>query len=273
MSLPREPTPANLARYDRVLLDVDGTLLLGDVALPGAAAFVAQLRAARAGLCFGTNASFLTGETLIARLQSAGIDARPGEAVTGIEVLAQTVGPSPVVSLAPEPIWVLLDGLGVDQLEPSMLDANGPPLSAVLVAGFADDTDPGAVSAVALRVGPETDVYVTSLDAGMVTATGIVPGPSRTVETLCAESGLTLKTIATGKPSPWFSRAVESILGERGAMLAVGDSPADIVGAERAGWDSLLVLSGAISDPSECEVTPTMVASGVDVCLSASNSR
>ncbi len=277
VSSQREPTPADLERYERVLLDVDGTLLLGDVALPGAAEFVTRLRRAGARLCFGTNASFLTGETLIARLQSAGIDARPGEAVTGIEVLAaalaQDVGNEPVVSLAPEPVWLLLEALGVEQLAPSVLPASAPPLSVVVVAGFADDTDPGAVSAVALRVGPDTDVYVTSLDAGMVTATGIIPGPTRTVATLCAESGLALKTIATGKPSLWFSRAVLSILGDRGAMLAVGDSAADVVGAETAGWDSLLVLTGGISDPSECAVAPTMVATGVDVCFSASNKQ
>ena len=70
--LSRDPS-----RFDAMLLDLDGTLLLGDEPLPGAAELIALLRRNRTPFFFLTNNCSNTSGEIAARLNAAGIEAYP----------------------------------------------------------------------------------------------------------------------------------------------------------------------------------------------------
>ena len=74
-------TPA-LARYDHVLLDLDGCLWVGEEALDGAADAVAALREAGKGIAFLTNDVRHAPEDFVRKLWRLGFQASVDEVVT-----------------------------------------------------------------------------------------------------------------------------------------------------------------------------------------------
>lgn len=266
----------DLGEYRRVLFDVDGTLLLGAKPLLGAAQFVRVCRNAGMALCFGSNVSFLTGQSLVDRLRAGGIDARVGEGLTGIEVLGSelTKGSDPpvvgtVAVLGPAPVRAILSDLGVRVLEPASLDCEGARPRVVAVAGFSSEVSDAEVDAVARLVGPGTVVYVNNLDPGMVTDTGVTPASGEILRRLTQSVGQDLRVIVTGKPARSFVEAVESLFESTGPTLVIGDSMASDIGlAAQAGWDSLLVgCVDASRTQEQPNIGPTFVATDLAAVL------
>jgi len=272
----QSPNISVLDDYDRVLFDIDGTLLIDFDALPGAVRFVEAARQAGVSVCFGTNASFLRGGDVIARLRRAGIGARTGEAVTAIEVLAHLVladgDGSPIPVLAPTTVHRVLSELGVPFVDVAEMEPSDRPLDRLVVAGIASGIDTGIVERTGDLVGMCTKVYVTNVDAGMLTGRGFLPGPAAIVQQLERRCGHPLDLMVAGKPSNAFAAAVNAIVPSDGLTLVVGDTVgADVALAQMLHWDSLLVLSGATSaaDLRELDVEdrPTMVVDNLDALL------
>ena len=76
------PLSPALARYDHVLLDLDGCLWVGDDALEGAPEAVAALREAGKGIAFLTNDARHAPEDFVRRLWRLGFQAAVDEVVT-----------------------------------------------------------------------------------------------------------------------------------------------------------------------------------------------
>lgn len=267
------PDISILDDYDRVLFDIDGTLLIDFDALPGAAEFVDAARQANVAVCFGTNASFLRGGEVITKLRRAGIGARDGEAVTAIEVLANLVvadsADSPIPVLAPTMVHRVLHELRVPFVDVADLGPDDGPLDRLVIAGIALGVDTTVVERTAGLVDQRTTVYVTNLDAGMFTGNGFLAGPAAILQQLEQHCGHHLEVVVAGKPSIAFAAAVGEIAPSTGRTLVVGDTVgADVALARMLQWDSLLVLSGATSaaDVSELDIAdqPTMVADDLD---------
>jgi len=69
------PVASVLSRYDRVLLDLDGCVWVGDEPTPGAQEAVAALREAHKGIAFVTNDGRHAGEDFVRKLWSLGLRA------------------------------------------------------------------------------------------------------------------------------------------------------------------------------------------------------
>ena len=78
---PRAARPL-IARYDHILLDLDGCVWLGEEPTPGAVDAVAALRAAGKGVAFVTNDSQLSTEEYVRKLWRLGFQASLEEVVT-----------------------------------------------------------------------------------------------------------------------------------------------------------------------------------------------
>jgi len=74
-----------LARYDHVLLDLDGCVWVGDDATPRAVEAVDALRAARKGVAFVTNDGRYATEDFVRKLWGLGLRARSEERRVGKE--------------------------------------------------------------------------------------------------------------------------------------------------------------------------------------------
>ena len=75
----------DLARYEVVLSDIDGTLSLDRRPLPGAAALVERCRRHGSRMMFITNASFAEREWILQGLHECGIPAADNELVTATD--------------------------------------------------------------------------------------------------------------------------------------------------------------------------------------------
>src|SRR2546426_8886559 len=85
------PDASGVRRPDRLypgyILDLDGTVYLGDALLPAAAETIAALRAAGSRLVFLSNKPLETPAAYAAALRRMGVPAADGEVVTSIDAL------------------------------------------------------------------------------------------------------------------------------------------------------------------------------------------
>jgi len=271
--------PGNLTTFERVVVDVDGTMLLGDRATLGAREFVEAFLSIGSTVCFATNASFATGEDVGRRLRAAGIPAEDHLVLTAIEVLAgylrtghlrSTGETGPIAFLGSDPAFGILN-----RAEPGVIRARdadpAEPIGDLVIAGLSRDVDDVEVESAATALAPEVRVTVPNLDVGMVDSTGVIPGSATVLARLTRLSPALLDVTDVGKPTTVFADALDRVAPCRGRTLIVGDSlTSDTpLGTDR-GWKSLLVLTGATVQAGLAGLEgepPDMVAANLQVAL------
>ena len=85
-----------IANYEHVLLDLDGTVWVGDVATAGAGEALAALRGAEKTIAFVTNDSARAPEDYVRKLWSLGLRASVGEVVSVGSALQYFLAQRPV---------------------------------------------------------------------------------------------------------------------------------------------------------------------------------
>ncbi|GAA2643247.1 HAD-IIA family hydrolase [Dactylosporangium fulvum] len=249
------------SRYDLVIFDLDGVLYLVDQVIPGAAEACARLRERGIPSAYATNNASRLPTDVAALLTRIGIPAEAREVVTSAHATALLLA-----ERYPAGTPVLI--LGAPALREEVVGVGLRPVTEaeearVVVQGYGPDVrmrDLGDAS-VAIRGG--ADWIATNADRTLPSPRGPLPGNGSLVVALATALRRQPDTIV-GKPDPGlFLEAAR----ERGATrpLVVGDRlDTDIEGANRAGMDSLLVLTG-VSDAAELlaappERRPTFVA-------------
>lgn len=240
---PTESTP--LDGVDVVLADLDGVVYAGAGALPHA---VASLNRAREGRRLGyiTNNASRTDVSVAAHLTELGLQTRPDEVVTSpqaaMRLLAERVPTGTTV------LVVGGDGL-VTEVEKAgfVVTRSADDAPGAVVQGFAPEVGwtELAEAAYALKV-PEEEGGIpwiaTNTDWTIPQSRGIAPGNGTLVSAVHTAVGR-LATVA-GKPeSPIFVEAVARF-GARHPLFLGDRLDTDILGANRAGVPSVLVLTG-----------------------------
>lgn len=240
---PPEATP--LDGVDVVLADLDGVVYAGAGALPHA---VESLNRTRTGRRLGyiTNNASRTDASVARHLSELGLPTAPSEVVTSpqaaMRLLAERIAPGSTV--------LVVGGEGlVNELEKSgfVVTRSAEDAPSAVVQGFAPDVGwtQLAEAAYALAV-PEDDGGIpwiaTNTDWTIPQARGIAPGNGTLVSAVHTAVGR-LATVA-GKPEvPIFHEAVARFSAQH--PLFLGDRlDTDILGANRAGIPSALVLTG-----------------------------
>jgi HAD superfamily hydrolase (TIGR01450 family) len=229
-----------VACFEHVLFDLDGTLLVGMHAIPGAPAAVEALRAAGVGVGFVTNDPVHSRDEQVRRLTAEGFHCSADEFVTAGRAAAMLafdeLGPASVIALGSQAFRdeCVLAGL---TLVPGPDGADAVLLGGSRDISFADLTT--ATRAVLLH---GATVYASSADATFPAPGGPVPGAGAFVAALHYATGVLAKT--AGKPSPAMFEEARSALGP-GRYLVVGDRlDSDIAGGAAAGMATALVLTG-----------------------------
>ncbi len=241
----RTPERAPLDGVDVVLADLDGVVYAGAGAIPFA---VDSLNRSRDGRRLGyiTNNASRTDASVAAHLSELGLATAPADVVTSpqaaIRLLADRVAPGATV------LVVGGDGL-VHELEKHgfAVTRSAADAPAAVVQGFAPEVGwtQLAEAAYALAV-PEEEGGIpwiaTNTDWTIPQARGVAPGNGTLVSAVHTAVGR-LATVA-GKPEvPIFEEAVARF--EARHPLYLGDRlDTDILGANRAGIASALVLTG-----------------------------
>lgn len=231
-----------IRRYDQVIFDLDGVLYLGDQPVAGAAAAVGKLRGLPVDIVYATNNASRSPQAVADLLTSIGIPAAADEVLTSSRaaaaVLAERFPAGSKVLVVGAP--ALVDEVRRRGLRPVESAADGP-VAVVQGYGPAVGWRELAEACVAIRGGAAW--VATNGDRTLPSPRGPLPGNGALVAALATalDRG---PDVTVGKPAAGlFSEAIAA--GTASRPLVVGDRlDTDIEGANRAGMDSLLVLTG-----------------------------
>jgi len=232
-----------VARYDHVLLDLDGCVWVGDEPTAGAVGAVAALRAAGKGLAFVTNDARIGGEDFVRKLWRLGFQASLEEVVTvggALQfLLAERFADSGAVVIGSPAVHRHVEAAGLRILNDTAFAGRA---DVVVVAGHErfDYVELREATQAALR---GAFVLGAGRDATFPMPDGPWPGSGAilaAVETACGRRAETV-----GKPEAGLLLTALDRLGP-GRALMVGDRvDADLGGARAAGIDAAIVLTGA----------------------------
>jgi len=234
-----------IAAYDQILLDLDGTVWVGDALTAGAAEALAALRAAEKAIAFVTNDSAGAPEDYVRKLWSLGLRASVGEVVSvGSAIqyfLAQRPGRARAFVIGSPAIFrhVTDSGQRIVNGTPS-----APHADLVVVAAH-ERFDYAELRTATQAVLGGAEIVAAGRDATFPARDGEWPGTGAVVAALEFATGVRAHSV--GKPDRLLFQTALDRLGP-GRALMVGDRlDADLAGAAAAGIDCAIVLSGVSS--------------------------
>lgn len=251
-----------LAAYDHVLLDLDGTVWVGDRPTPRAVEAIAALRVAGKSIAFVTNDGRHGDDEYVRKLWRLGFRASREEVVTvgGAlqHVLAESGYRSAYVVGSPAVHRHVADA-GLRILNGSDLALRAD----VVVAAGHDGFDYGELRGAVQAVLRGAELLCTGRDRTFPMPDGPWPGTGPVVAAIEEATGATARSV--GKPEPQLFITALDRLGP-GRALVIGDRlDADAAGAVAAGLDCAIVLTGATTadmleshDPRPTHVAGTL---------------
>ena len=229
----------SLRRFPLYIFDLDGTLFRGETPVPGAVEALDILRKAGSKIRFLTNNSGMTRDAYVQKLRRLGFEAEPSE------VYSSAIGSVARLQKAGVRRVFVVGEPGLSQsLEEAGFEIVGEGAEAVIVGickSFSYDLMNRALQC--LLAGAQ--FFATNTDATYPMEGGrLIPGAGSLVAAVQTCAGRPPEII--GKPEPFL---VELVLREAGILaseaLVVGDRyETDIVAGQRAGCETLLVMTG-----------------------------
>jgi glycerol-1-phosphatase len=228
--------------YDAALFDLDGVIYLGPEPVPGAPEGIARLRARGTKFGFVTNNAARTPAAVAEHLRDLGIQAVADDVVTsgqaGAHLLLNRFGPgAKVLVVGGGGIWAALAEVGLTGVR----SADDNPVA--VIQGYGFDLSWGQLNEAAIAIQRGAHWLATNTDPTRPTDRGIVPGNGAAVAAV--RMAVDVEPEVAGKP---YRPLVDETISRIGAThpIFVGDRlDTDIAGANVAGLDSLLVLTGA----------------------------
>lgn len=235
-----------------VLLDLSGTVYVGDELVPGAAAAIERLQRRQIPLRYLTNTSRRPRRIIVEELRRMGLDIAEAEIFTAPQAVRDYLLEHRFTP------WLLVH----PAVEEEFADLVGPVPDAVVIGD----------AAAAFSYANLNQAFRLLLDGARLLAVGdnryfreqdgmsLDAGPF----VAALEYAAGCQAIILGKPSPAFFHAAASELGCRpGEVLMVGDDVAsDVNGALKAGMKAALVRTGKYRPGDEAQIC----APGACVC-------
>lgn len=239
---PGAKTPLRLpGSYDALLLDLDGVVIRGPQAVPGAVEAVRLVASHGLAVVFVTNNAARTPEAVSQQLRGLGIEATSSQVLTSAMVaadaLAQTCPPgSAVLVVGGAGLHAAVRGVGLRPVVAATKDA------VAVVQGFGTDVGWRLLAEASYAVARGATWIATNADRTVPTDRGLAPGTGAFIDAVTQATGR--RPLVTGKPAPALHQAAARRAGGR-QPLVVGDRlDTDIAGAVAAGLSSALVLTG-----------------------------
>jgi 4-nitrophenyl phosphatase len=260
--------PNWIATVKGFIIDMDGVLYRGSVAIPEAAPFLAALEALGMPYMMATNNATATPGDYVRKLDDMGIPLRPEQVFTSALATANYLKATFqrgtrvfVVGMEALREAVYGDGYFVE----SWADAD------VVVSGadFRLVYESLRVACLAIRAGAE---YVaTNADVTFPTPEGLVPGAGAIVAALTVSGGK--EPTVVGKPSPvMVERCLSELqLGPSEAVMLGDRLDTDILAGQRAGMRTVLVTTGvsSVADIDATGIRPDWTVPSLDSLTAA----
>lgn len=230
-----------------VLIDLDGTVYVGDRCLPGTPQAIKRLRDLGMRILFVTNNSTRPPETLAEKLRGMDIPCTEGEVLTSSMAVARHLEPGRVLWIGMDGLRVALRGCGFELFDLEDLEPGQEQILDYVVVGLDRQlTQPKAeIAARCIRAGAQ--FVATNRDRKVNTNRGFVTGAAKTVGAVADLAGTEPRVV--GKPEqPIFDQAIVALGMEPHKIAMVGDNLlTDVLGGRQAGLRTVLVLSGVTS--------------------------
>ena len=229
------------AAYDLAMLDLDGVVYIGDSAVPGVAGHLEEATAAGMALAYVTNNASRPPEDVAAHLRRLGVPADGADVVTSAQAAARLVSEqvgagARVFVIGGAGLQAALEELGLEGTQDADVDV------AAVVSGYAPDLRWQTVIEGAVLIRSGVPWVASNTDRTIPTPRGPGPGAGVLVGAISGYAGVA--PVVAGKPEPPLFHETQRRCGGR-RPLVVGDRlDTDIEGATRAGFDSLLVMTG-----------------------------
>ena len=251
------------------LLDMDGTIYLGDQLFDGTTDFLNQVRAQGGKYLFVTNNSSRSVSAYVDRLNGMGIPSSAGDFLTSVDAL----------------IWylrgkydnALIYAFGTRTFRQQLAEAGFRVTDrledgvSLLVCGFDTELTFQKLEDACILLNRGVEYIAANLDWVCPTWYGSVPDVGCVCEMLRRATGRTPRSI--GKPEPAMLRlALERTGYPAEQAVMVGDRLyTDIASGVNAGIDTVFVLSGegTRKDAAESEAKPTWIFDGISALQKA----
>jgi HAD superfamily hydrolase (TIGR01457 family) len=249
---------ASLAGF---VLDMDGTLYLGDALFAGAAELLALLQARRIPFLYLTNNSSRDAAAYAQKLTRLGLPTAPGQVLTS--------GAATIGWLRTHHPGARLFVLGTPSLQAEFAAAGFPLVDDapdLVVLGFDTTLTYERLARACALIRQRVPWMATHPDINCPVPGGFIPDAGAIAAAIVASTGVQPRLVI-GKPNPYIFQEALARLGTPAAATAmVGDRLyTDIVGARRAGLVAILVLSGeaTAADLEMAPVKPDLVLPSV----------
>lgn len=237
------------ARYDALLLDLDGTVFAGDRALPGAQETLAAIDTPR---YFVTNNASRRPAQVVEHLVELGFSATAEQVVTSAQSAARLLAEH--LEPGSRALVIGTDGLAQEVREVGIgVTRSADDRPAAVIQGHSPETGWAQLSEAALAINAGALWIACNTDATLPSERGNLVGNGSMVAAVAHATGQT--PLVAGKPAaPLMADAIARSRASR--PLVLGDRlDTDIEGAHSVGVDSALVLTG-VSSVADLLVAP-----------------
>ena len=241
--------------YDVAMLDLDGVVYIGPDAVEGAAEHLAAAARAGMSLAYVTNNAARPPRTVAEHLVELGMPASVDDVVTSAQAAARLVADA----VPPGASVFVIGGLGLFE---ALEELGLTPVQSIddqpvaVVSGYHPDLRWKTVIDGAILVRRGVPWFASNTDLSVPTPHGPGPGNGVLVGAVARFAGV--DPVVAGKPEPPLFQETHRRVGGR-RPLVIGDRlDTDIEGALRAGYDSLLVMTGVTGLAELVAATPTM---------------
>lgn len=237
------PVTPLIARYDHILLDLDGCVWVGDEPTEGAVKAITALRAAGKNIAFVTNDSQLATEEYVRKLWRLGFQASLEEVVTvggALQfLLAERFSGGSAVVIGSDALHRHVEAAGLRIVNATAFASRAD----VVVVAFHPEFHYAELRDATQAALRGAHLLGSNRDATFPQPDGLWPGSGSIIAAVETASGRTVH--AVGKPEPTLVQTALDRLGP-GRALMVGDRvDADLGAAHAAGIDGATVLTGA----------------------------
>lgn len=223
-----------------VILDMDGVLWRAKQVLPGVPEFVDFMQQQHISFALATNNSTRSVDSYVERLNSIGFPARPDQVVTSAAATADYIRQH----YPPETPLYIIGEAGLHQIMADYGYHEDPDQARVVIVGLDTQFSYEKLKIATLRIRAGADFIGTNGDLTFPVPGGLVPGNGSLLAAVQAATSVT--PIVIGKPETIMIEVALLRLGTPPQQtLMIGDRlETDILGAQRAGLPSALVLTG-----------------------------
>jgi len=256
-------TPStSLANIKSLIIDMDGVLWRGSTTLPGLTAFFDFLRRRNIPFTLATNNASKTQAQYVQRFAGLGVTISPNEVMTSSLATAEYLKMQ-------HPTGTRIYVIGQDGIHHALVEAGfviTDQDAAAVVAGIDFELTYDKLKKAVLQINKGARFIGTNPDVTFPIEGGFAPGAGSILAAISAATGQ--KPSIIGKPeATMFKIAIQRMKANPAHTAMLGDRlETDILGAQRAGLKSVLVLSG-VTQPEDLEnsdIKPDWVFSGID---------